>query len=633
MLTPSSVPILSNPTNKIKSCLIQGRFEEALEEIIQAEISKAIPDQDENSFILYKIEGLIGILHFKEALELSKILTKQKLNLRNYSTIIQAHLFEIECYRNLQLFDEAIKINENVEKVFKKLSETIKMDNSELFAKYTYFIGHLFQSMNKLHECIENYQKSLIIAQNMSERLFQQKVLVNLASAYWQLGNLELAHKLSMQALAIKTTEESFQTISKCLNLLGLISQDNGNIDSALNFYNQSLLLKYKLGNRIEIAKTLHSIGYVNQLLEKYSEALNALQECYNIFEDLENYSEMSKLQNDIGLIYLRQGNIQQSLKNFKSALGFSLKVKNNYLSAKNYLSLSKIFLLNQDLDNALLYAEKSLVLRKTMINDIEKGENFLQIAILSFLKKNLDYSSNSFLEAESIFKNSKNKLMLLRTLLIKVLLFNTTKSIENINDVITNIKEITGKSTEIQLELLGDLTQAFILKDSKRIQNKAKALQLFRNCGTKLKIDGFFNEYALIQELELLFYEYSLLHNEKSFEDIKICITKLFTLSEVNNQFLLKIYMYRIKSKLALLFDGIDEAVTYMEEAFLFAQSKNLSETIPKLQEEYEALDKKISYWNNFIKKKHISQKELKQIGILELVNEITNNYLIFYI
>lgn len=626
-------PSFANLTNKVKSYLIQGRYEEALEDIVQAEISKTIPVSEENFFSLYKIEGFIGTLHFKEALELSKVITNQKLNLRNYSIIIQANLFEIECYRNLQLFEEALKINDKVERIFKNLSQTIKTESSELYARYNYYKAHLLQSMGKLHESIESYQKALNIVLVISERLFQQRILVNLASAYWQLGNLEQAHKLSMQALAIKTTEESYQTISKCLNLLGLIAQDKGNISSALNFYNQSLSLKYKLGNRVEIAKTLHSIGYVNQLLDKFTESLMALQECYNIFEELENYSEMSKLQNDIGLIYLKQGDVIQSLKNFKTALGYSLRVKNDYLTARNYLSLSKIFLLKQDLKSSLMYAEKSLALHTNVTNDIEAGENFLQIGILLFLEKDFVRAKKNFLDSEDIFKNIKNKSMIVRAQLIRILLFEKLTTDEDIHNTVLSIKEVAEKSDDNQLKLLNDLVDAFSLKNSIRIQDKANALQLFRNCSQYLKLDSFFNEYALLQELVLLFYEYSLLRNDKTFEDIKICTTKLLNLSDLNNQFTLKIYLFRLKAKLALLFEGIDEAIAYMEEAFLFAQAKNQNEIIPKLQEEYESLDKKISYWNNFKKKKHISQKEIEQIKIQELITEIFEKNLIFYL
>lgn len=177
------------------------------------------------------------------------------------------------------------------------------------------------------------------------------------------------------------------------------------------------------------------------------------------------------------------------------------------------------------------------------------------------------------------------------------------------------------------------NLGQAILLKYSKRLRDKSKALIKFRNVGHTLKMDPYFNEFALLQELRLLFYEYSLLPGMKILEDIKICINKLFNLADTNNQFLLKIYVYRIKAKLALLLEGIDEAVAYMEEAFLLAQSKDLHSIIPVLQLEYESLDKKISYWNAFKKIRKFSYKNVGETGILDLTYEIMKEKLIFYV
>ena len=81
------------------------------------------------------------------------------------------------------------------------------------------------------------------------------------------------------------------------------------------------------------------------------------------------------------------------------------------------------------------------------------------------------------------------------------------------------------------------------------------------------------------------------------------------------------------------MLLEGIDEAIIYLEQAFLFAQSKNLSGVIPQLQSEYESLDKKISYWNAFKKRRRIVDKDLKKIGLTEIINEILDGKIILYV
>ena len=94
-----------------------------------------------------------------------------------------------------------------------------------------------------------------------------------------------------------------------------------------------------------------------------------------------------------------------------------------------------------------------------------------------------------------------------------------------------------------------------------------------------------------------------------------------------------MKIHLYRLKAKISLLLEGIDEAIIYLEQAFLFAQSKKLPDIIPQLQSEYESLDRKISYWNAFKKRRRIADKDLKKIGLIEIIDEIFDRKIIFLV
>jgi hypothetical protein len=627
VLTTVSIPII---TNKVKSCLIQGRFDEALEYIVQAEISKTINPNEVKNLQLFKIEGYLGILKFNEALDLTKKLSQEKITLRNYSLTIQAMLFEIEALRNLQMFEEAFLIQGKLKNTFQKLSNLINTENSDLYAKYNFIIGHLQQTIGNIQESINYYLLTIKIVEKINDRLFLQKIYVSLSSAYWELNQLESAQKYCMQALAIKTVEESYLTISKCLNLLGLIAQDENNISTALNYYNQSLTLKYKLGNRIEIAKTLHSIGYVYQLLEKYSESIESLNECYNIFAELENYSEMAKLKNDIGNLFLKLSDIQEAMKNFKTGLSFSLRIKNDFLISKNYFSLSKLFLLKNDIKNATLYAGKCLELRTQLKNEKELGESNLQLALIHLIEKKDQLFLENLDKAKFFFKKSKNRFSYIKIEFIKIIYYDQIQNYLEIENITKQLNDVTDSFLGNKEKLLSDLIKATIWKNSTRLKEKAKAQKIFIQV-TKSDLDVFLKEYSFIQILKLLFFEYFLNSNDLILSDIKETIEKLLILSTNNNQFILRLFIYKIKAKFSLLDEGIDEAISIMEEAFLFMQNKN-PEELSELQVEYESLDKKISYWNTFKKKKKFTIKDFDQIGITPLIDKILDRNLIFY-
>ena len=86
------------------------------------------------------------------------------------------------------------------------------------------------------------------------------------------------------------------------------------------------------------------------------------------------------------------------------------------------------------------------------------------------------------------------------------------------------------------------------------------------------------------------------------------------------------------IQSKLELIQNKIDNAIEFIEEAYLIAQARSFSSLEEKLKNEYEELTEKISYWRNYFKRKRFNKNTLKNVGLANLIDEIITEKIIYF-
>lgn len=594
-------------------------------------LNEEIDDVKKHELILYKLEGYLGISKYDLVIELSQIIVNQKVTGKKYRMIFLASLFEAEAYRFKQNYERALIIYDKLKKLITKHSGIIYSDKTILLAKFNFFKGKLCHSKGDILDSIILFEEAIELFSNLNDKIQRQQTMVELASAYRDNNDSEKSKKLCMQALAIKNVEESSITVSKCLYLLGLIAEDVNNYSMALSYYNQSLNIVESNGSILNVAQTLHSIGIIQQQLGLFEDSISRFEESYNIVQELNNKYEMSKLQNSLGIVFIKLGNYNKSLKHFKHALQISNELDNKHFLARDYYSLSKYYLIKNNLETSIEYIKQNTD-NSHSLTDVTNGKSYYHLAIIYYIQNESIKSKQCLDQAKIYFKKIKDYLLLSKVFLFEILIFDDKNKSEYQRKCLANIEEIVKIENNKQIEVLYRFANVILSKNSIRLYNKALALKYFNTISKDNLIDTSFKEYALLQVIKLSIFNYNLYSNQSTINEIKEAIILLKEYAESNYQFRLKIYSCMLQSKLSLLQNNVDNAIGYIEEAFLISQTYQFSELQEKLSIEYEQLSNKVSYWRNYLKRKKINKKILNKVGLEKLVEEILNNKIVFY-
>ena len=155
----------------------------------------------------------------------------------------------------------------------------------------------------------------------------------NLSTLYHELGDLETALKLTIEAKEIFEKEGDERGIAGSLHELGRIHQDRGNYQEAIRLYEQSLYFKRIRKDNKGIANSLGQLGSIYLSQGNYQDAIRHYEPCLDLSIEMGDKQSIAKTLGQLGIIQEQQGNYgkasefyQQSLKNFQD-LGDKLSI------------------------------------------------------------------------------------------------------------------------------------------------------------------------------------------------------------------------------------------------------------------------------------------------------------------
>ena len=202
---------------------------------------------------------------------------------------------------------------ENI-RLYKKMGEA-----ESLLVEYME-IGDDFSLIGQYDSAVINFEKALIISNEIDQENGKIKSLINLAKLY----PINYEYKRALECLnnLLKIYNNNDNEIINTLNDISRIYKLSGNIQKAIDNYYITLELCKKSGNTEDLAKTYKYIAdtYYNDSL--FNKALEYYQKSYKLYEKLGDLNSAA-----LSLFYI--SNIFYNLKNYGKAI-----VELNRLSA-----------------------------------------------------------------------------------------------------------------------------------------------------------------------------------------------------------------------------------------------------------------------------------------------------------
>jgi hypothetical protein len=168
--------------------------------------------------------------------------------------------------------------------------------------------------------------------------------------------------------------------------------------------------------------------------------------------------------------------------------------------------------------------------------------------------------------------------------------------------DYLRELQQINEQGGSKSVDQCSRLSEALILKTSKRRKKLVKAEELLEEIAEEETIDHQFTVQALVNLSELLLDELLSTGEEEIIEEVENYIDKLFNIAKEQQSYTLIAETYWLKAQLALVGLNLKEAKKLLTQAQTIADDKGLERLARKISNEHDQLLQQLDQWEELI-------------------------------
>ncbi|MCH9032709.1 MAG: tetratricopeptide repeat protein [candidate division Zixibacteria bacterium] len=205
------------------------------------------------------------------------------------------------------------------------------------------------------------YDNALQIGKKLNDLTMQANCIGNQGLAQYQLGDFQLAKKLTQEALEIRRNLGDHAGEAVSLNILALIDCSHGQYRQAILQFEQAAGICERLGDKSNYALSLNNLANMQAILGEYDRAQKRTQEALQTALLL-NYPliEISATRT-LGVISLRMGNFAAAKESLQAALKKSREVSLGGENAETLTELAEMRFQRKEFNEAREYATLAL--------------------------------------------------------------------------------------------------------------------------------------------------------------------------------------------------------------------------------------------------------------------------------
>ena len=565
----------------IGQLILKGQLHIALTEV--GEIEKEVKRKDLVVTVkLLKIDILIKLGRIEEALELANQALQIIKNSKHKFIIIDTIILKSEAFWRLGRYDESYKTVEMGEKI----------------------LGTIPQSQKRL-------KREISLIYNKTYTLFLK-------------GEVEEALKLGLKGLKLQEKKIGQEhSLAELYTLLGNIYWNQGQHDRALDHYRQSFVIYRKLKNQRGLGINLSSIGSVYQERGNLDLAIEYKQNAIQLLEEIGDQRNFAITLQHLGEIYTSKGELSLAFEYAQRSLAIFEELGSKHSIAENLYFIGEIFKTKGDLDSALEFYEKSLILYREMgrpgaLPLASMGEIF-------HAQEKYEQAFENYTQSLDAFDKMGYDLIEVRTLYYNLIKLSIdTNALDQAREFIKQIQEINEKEDNVVLKQICNVSEALLLKTSKRITNIAKAQKLLQQVAGEEIVFFELTVDAILNLCDLLLTELRTFGNEEVLSEVKNWSNKLLELAQKQNSYSLLAETYLLQSRLALLELDIQQSQNLLDQAKILAEENELQQLHTKILDEQFFLHEQSRKWQRLEGKKLSIKDRINLIQLEDLIDRM---------
>ncbi|MGV3561574.1 tetratricopeptide repeat protein [Larkinella arboricola] len=354
--------VLNKAEEQLKQFNNEG-YQELLETFKQKRKSKWQQEKEEVAHVSY-LQAQNNINQFKYGKALQQIDEALGLIVNPIYLILKGQI-----YTDLYRLQEAIEVFSQIDTT--ALSDKLRKD-------FYNSVGYTYSQNGKPDKAIENYEKSLSIAQRTLGDDHPDLITYysNIGVAYSLQGENEKAIESLNKGLkiALNAYDPNHLDVALCYGNLGFALSNKKDYDIAIFYFNKSLnIIVNKLGDKHPDAASIYiSLGAAyadkrdyERAIEYYNKALIIRRKVFG-----EDHPEVAVCYNSLGIVSDRQGKHDKAIEYYNKSLKINLKLLgvDHPEVATLYNNIAISYSNKEDYENSFIYFNKSLAIRTKIL-------------------------------------------------------------------------------------------------------------------------------------------------------------------------------------------------------------------------------------------------------------------------
>jgi tetratricopeptide (TPR) repeat protein len=246
-------------------------------------------------------------------------------------------------------------------------------------------LGNYHLHLGNYSKSIDYHERSLNIAQKISNRQMEGFALGNLGIVYYRLGQYKKAIEYHQQHLRITEEIDDISGKSRTLGNLGIAYYELGEYERAISCHQENLVISQEIGDRNGEAVSLGNLGDVYYALTNYFKALDLQSQKLTIAREICNQVTELYALSGVGEALIKLSRYEEAFEVLKSTLKTCQETGQRFLEAKIFKLFSELNQALGEIETAQQYCQQALALAtelgiplkaecEALLAELEKG-------------------------------------------------------------------------------------------------------------------------------------------------------------------------------------------------------------------------------------------------------------------
>ena len=349
----------------------QSNEKDSLEQVVQASPNPEI-----------RVDALVELAYLSVRKDLNQTMDYANRGIElakenNYQKGLgKAYMIKGLVLRSQNKFPDAVALMNKTLDIAQSISDSI------MITKTLANLGQVHQIMGKYDDAIKYLVKASRLNDHLGNKRIGAFLFSEIGNVYVRMNDWNKALKYQQKALNIYKETDNQTGISTVSNTIGIVYQEQKLLDSAFYYFNVSLGIKKQKGDQYGWVVTKDNICDLLTNKDKTMEALACYEELIPIEEQLDSQKDLARSLINRGMAYLKLKSYQKGIKTATKGLEIAKNKNNLNLIKRGHHTLEQLYEKDRQYAQALFHEKQTKIYSDSLVNETKtKQISDLEIA------------------------------------------------------------------------------------------------------------------------------------------------------------------------------------------------------------------------------------------------------------